>query len=1111
LALAVVELWTPLTHSGWYFPGDIGQTFALTHVAGHPFRPANVNLGDPYVNFGPFLQFDRDQVLGGHLPLWNPYNGNGQPYLADNQTVVLSPFSLPFYVLDFRWALIVAALARLWVLAFFTYLFLRRHRVGELAAVVGGVLFSYAGYHLIWLDYQTHVNVSAALPVGLWVLAVLFDLPRDKAVPRFLALCGLAAAGAALVLGGHPETLIFASLTMAIYAGMRIWRLRPDRQEAMRWVGRLVAAAAVGAALSAIQLAPFAEYGSSSAHEAAVLTQPDAATAGFAPSTLPLVAFPNLFGGPQLRFEDTGFYDALPTHQASYPETADTSVGLLALCLAAVGLVTARRRRRGVLGPFAVTCAVLGGLLLYTRWAGAVWGHLPLVGTAFLNRSQDIEALGIAALAALGVDWVVAAVGRARRRGGLQGPLVLVAGVAGGMCVVLTAGALGLRAANSTAHSAAFSGAANALVAAHIRFAVGAAVVGVAAVVGYALLRGRHRAAQLCALVAVVATFASSGWVLRSYNPTVPTSVAYHVTPALREVRSVVGQSQVLWTGGSFPPPTTGLWFGLHDIGSYDALGLRWHDDLYQRVFKTPYPSDEAMPACLAELQLFGVQWVVGGDGRFVTPGTGGLPASGQAGTVAYYRVPRAAQASFVPFAVDAPGDATALATASSCQFDPNQVVLLAGADYRPKDTSPFRPLPGPASGATGTAAVVASSLQSLTIHTSSPTGGWVVVRQAWAPGWRAQLDGSTTLPVRRADVAFQAVEVPAGDHVVELRYQPTSVAVGTGVSITALVGVALAVTVALIPVPEAVELPVPVPVPAPVPAPAPVPEPTLPPVRLPVPRRLPAPEPEPEPTPVPGPPLEPEPAPALEPVPITVRPRRQPLGVPASERPAAERQPALVAAWAAPPEHHRAAAMAPVPTELVPMPAIIPLVAPPEAERPRVEVAAGLAEPAEIAPTDGDRTRSLRPERQRARTRWVRGPAEPQRFETRRALFPPPERRRRRREVPVGGVIVEHGPVRREPSLAPHAERLGRLEPALDLQALTERHHLGGASARLDRESHRVGERALLLELPPPPTLLPPPPAPPPPAMAHVLPPPPAFLPPPPSALPPPPPPAAP
>src|SRR5579884_2163877 len=95
LAFAVVELWTPITGGGWYLPGDIGQTFTLTHVAGHPFRPANVLESDPYVNFAPFLHYNRSQVLHGSLPLWNPYNGNGQPYLADDQTVVFSPFTLP--------------------------------------------------------------------------------------------------------------------------------------------------------------------------------------------------------------------------------------------------------------------------------------------------------------------------------------------------------------------------------------------------------------------------------------------------------------------------------------------------------------------------------------------------------------------------------------------------------------------------------------------------------------------------------------------------------------------------------------------------------------------------------------------------------------------------------------------------------------------------------------------------------------------------------------------------------------------------------------------------------------------------------------------------------
>jgi hypothetical protein len=63
---------------------------------------------------------------------------------------------------------------------------------------------------------------------------------------------------------------------------------------------------------------------------------------------------------------------------------------------------------------------------------------------------------------------------------------------------------------------------------------------------------------------------------------------------------------------------------------------------------------------------------------------------------------------------------------------------------------------------------------------------GYVVLVDAWDPGWGATVDGQHA-PVLRANVAFRAVPVPAGAHVVEFRYRPRSVLAGLAISAMAL------------------------------------------------------------------------------------------------------------------------------------------------------------------------------------------------------------------------------------------------------------------------------------------------------------------------------------
>ena len=67
-----------------------------------------------------------------------------------------------------------------------------------------------------------------------------------------------------------------------------------------------------------------------------------------------------------------------------------------------------------------------------------------------------------------------------------------------------------------------------------------------------------------------------------------------------------------------------------------------------------------------------------------------------------------------------------------------------------------------------------------------TPRAAWLVVRESWVPGWRATVDGRPAV-VHRADMAFQAVRVPAGRHVVRLFYDPGTLTFGGVVSSVAL------------------------------------------------------------------------------------------------------------------------------------------------------------------------------------------------------------------------------------------------------------------------------------------------------------------------------------
>src|SRR5205085_761246 len=109
------------------------------------------------------------------------------------------------------------------------------------------------------------------------------------------------------------------------------------------------------------------------------------------------------------------------------------------------------------------------------------------------------------------------------------------------------------------------------------------------------------------------------------------------------------------------------------------------------------------------------------------------------------------------------------------------EAILLQGPGARRLDASPFPPGPGPPS-------LRELSPEQTHIEVDAPHEGFLLTSTHFDPGWRATIDG-VPAPMLRADLVAGGLFVPAGKHLVVLRFRPPGFAAGILAFSAAVVG----------------------------------------------------------------------------------------------------------------------------------------------------------------------------------------------------------------------------------------------------------------------------------------------------------------------------------
>ena len=105
--------------------------------------------------------------------------------------------------------------------------------------------------------------------------------------------------------------------------------------------------------------------------------------------------------------------------------------------------------------------------------------------------------------------------------------------------------------------------------------------------------------------------------------------------------------------------------------------------------------------------------------------------------------------------------------------FRPDRVAVVEGD---------VAALADPGAGVTSSVTMTSFDPQHVSYDATTSADGFLVMSEIYEPGWKAYLDGEE-VKVYPTDVALRGIALPAGDHTVDLRYEPTSLRVGFAVS----------------------------------------------------------------------------------------------------------------------------------------------------------------------------------------------------------------------------------------------------------------------------------------------------------------------------------------
>jgi hypothetical protein len=213
--------------------------------------------GDILGAYSPWKNFLVSHVLNyGTLPLWNPFEFSGTPFIANVSAGLFYPFGLIFFIFPVDLAFGYAFILDFVLLALFTYFFAMAIGIKQKAALFTAIALTFSGTVFISI-YPGHLFILDAF---IWFPLLLYfwekGLQSKKNIFVFLSAIPIAL----MLLAGNTQITLYAMFFALIYV---IFRVLSDKINFnnLKFAGLMVGLSVIfGLLISSVQVIPTLEF-----------------------------------------------------------------------------------------------------------------------------------------------------------------------------------------------------------------------------------------------------------------------------------------------------------------------------------------------------------------------------------------------------------------------------------------------------------------------------------------------------------------------------------------------------------------------------------------------------------------------------------------------------------------------------------------------------------------------------------------------------------------------------------------------------------------------------------------------------------------------------------